>query len=125
MSKNKPRVIKDYEKLSPEIKEQIKLMYPNGFSENLITYTDKTGKIISSLPFETPDTYYLVKMTMLQATTIVEDDEDYDEDGILKDEVKEEYKEKYLEIDDTEDADEYPDEKLEEGDESDEEEHDF
>ena len=113
MSKNKPRVIKDYEKLSPEIKEQIKLTYPNGFSDNLITYTDKTGKIVSSLPFETPETYFLVKMTMLQATTIVEDDEDYDEDGILKDEVKEEYEEKYLEVDDSEDADEYPDDKIE------------
>jgi hypothetical protein len=121
MNKNKPRVIKDYEKLSPEIKEQIKLTYPNGFSDSLITYTDKTGKIISSLPFETQDTYYLVKMTMLQATTIVEDDEDYDEDGILKDEVKEEYQEKYLEMEDLDETDEYPDDKLEDGDEDDEE----
>ena len=60
----KRRVIKDYEKLSEEIREQIKLTYPSGFSQNLITFTNKDGKRVSALPFEAEDTYYLVRMTV-------------------------------------------------------------
>ena len=100
MSQNKPRVLKDYEKLDKEVQEQIKLMYPNGFSGNLISYTDKEGKKISVLPFETEDKYYMIKMTVSEAKEIVEEDDDYNDEGTLKDSVKEEYQDKYLDIDD-------------------------
>jgi hypothetical protein len=43
---NKPRVIKDFEKLDGEIQEKIKLSYPNGFAESLIYYQDKEGNKI-------------------------------------------------------------------------------
>lgn len=105
MSKSKPRVLKDYEKLSEEIKEQIKLTYPAGYSKNLIFYTDREGKLISALPFETEDYYYLVKMTKTEAMRIVEDDEDFDDDGILKNTVKEAYVEKYSDFDTFDDSD--------------------
>ncbi|HPW65997.1 MAG TPA: hypothetical protein PLY32_01495 [Salinivirgaceae bacterium] len=106
MSEKKPRILKDYEKLSEDIKEQIKLAYPAGYTQNLITYTDREGKLISALPFETEEYYYLVKMTKTEATRIVEDDDDFDDDGILKDDVKETYEEKYSDFDDEEDSDE-------------------
>ncbi|MFQ3578840.1 MAG: hypothetical protein SNJ71_01705 [Bacteroidales bacterium] len=99
MSGNKLRVIKDYEKLPKEIQEQIKLTYPNGFSQHLITFTDKDGKLVSALPFETEDKYYLVRMTKQEALDIVFADDDFDEDGILKDAVKEEFSDKYAELD--------------------------
>ena len=51
MMKNKPRIIKDYDKLDKAIKEQIKLEYPEGYSEYLIEFTDPKGKFISALPF--------------------------------------------------------------------------
>ena len=35
---NKPRVVKDYDKLPLEVQGQIKLNYPQGFAGNLITY---------------------------------------------------------------------------------------
>lgn len=91
----KKRVIKDYEKLSEEIHEQIKLKYPFGFSQNLVAFTNKDGKRVSALPFETEDTYYLIRMTVHEALAIIEDDDDYDDDGMLREESREEYQDKY------------------------------
>lgn len=105
----KKRVIKDYEKLTEEIQEQIKLTYPTGFSQNLITFTNKEGKRVSALPFETEDTYYLVRMTVYEALAIIEDDDDYDDDGVLRDESREEYQDKYTDVEDVEDDSSYDD----------------
>jgi hypothetical protein len=109
MNQNKPRVIKDYDKLDPAIQEQIKLVYPTGFSDHLIYYFDKDGKNVSALPFETEDRYYLIRMTLSEAERIIEDDDDYDDDGFLKDHVREEYEDKYadLEYSAEEEEDEY------------------
>ncbi len=92
---SKPRVVKDYEKLDVEIQEQIKLFYPLGFERKLIKFTNAEGKLVSALPFETEDKYYLVRMTLQEAKDIIEDDDDYDDDGTLKASVREEYEEKY------------------------------
>lgn len=85
MTSNKPRIVKDYDKLPEEIVTRVKLNYPEGFVNHLIRYTNKDGKFVSALPFETDDVYYLIRMTELEAKQIIEDDEDYDEDGILRD----------------------------------------
>ena len=62
-SKSKPRVIKDFDKLDKEIQEHIAQLYPNGFAEHLITYTDpKSGLERFALPYETEDRYYMVRM---------------------------------------------------------------
>ncbi|MBN1132494.1 MAG: hypothetical protein JXR52_02340 [Bacteroidales bacterium] len=99
MKSDKIRVIKDFEKLEQDIQEQIKLTYPAGFSQHLITFTDKEGKYVSALPFETEEKYYLVRMNVQTAKAIIEDDDDYDEDGFLKDEAREEYEDKYSDKD--------------------------
>ena len=91
----KPRVIKDFEKLDEKIREQIKLAYPYGFAESLVFYNDIEGKKRTALPFETDDRYYLVRMTELEAVQIIDEDEDFDEEGTLKDEIREEFEEKY------------------------------
>lgn len=96
---SKPRIIKDYKKLDETIKEQIKLTYPYGFSDNLITFSYKDGQMISALPFETDDSYYLVKMSIIEAEQIIEDDDDYNDAGNLKNSAKEDYSEKYADVD--------------------------
>ncbi|HPT31786.1 MAG TPA: hypothetical protein PLW67_08100 [Prolixibacteraceae bacterium] len=106
MNQNKPRVIKDYDKLDPAIQEQIKLVYPTGFSDHLLYYFDKDGKNVSALPFETEDRYYLIRMTLSEAERIIEDDDDYDDDGFLKDHVREEYEDKYADLEYTADEEE-------------------
>lgn len=93
MSSSKPRVVKDYAKLDKLVKQQIKLNYPEGFEDNLIKFKNKEGNTVSALPFETDDYYYLIRMTISQAQEIIEDDDDYDDEGFLKEEVKEEYEE--------------------------------
>lgn len=92
---SKPRIVKDYEKLSEEIIEQIKLVYPMGFVKHLVTFTNKDGEKKKGLPFETEDYYYLIRMTENKAEAIIEDDEDYDEDGNLKESVRSSYEDKY------------------------------
>ncbi|PIQ49245.1 MAG: hypothetical protein COW03_05945 [Cytophagales bacterium CG12_big_fil_rev_8_21_14_0_65_40_12] len=102
----KPRVIKDFDKLDLSIQEQIKLEYPEGFEDNLIYFSNKDGKRVSALPFETDEKYYLVRMTVEEAQQLIEDDDDYDDDGNLKDEIKEEYEEKHAEeVDEEETSD--------------------
>ena len=100
---NKPRVIKNYEKLDEDILQQLKLQYPEGFADSLIRFTDINGKLNSGLPFETVEKYYLIRMTKSEALVIIDDDSDYDDDGNLLDEVREAYRDI---LDDDEDDDE-------------------
>lgn len=69
----KKRIIKAYEQLPDELVEQIKEKYPDGFDDHLITFTNPRGEIEVALPFETKDTYYLVKMPK---STASEDEEE-------------------------------------------------
>jgi hypothetical protein len=85
MTNSKPRIVKDYEKLPEDILNRVKLQYPNGFVSHLVSYTNKEGKKVSALPFETDEVYYLIRMTAMEARQIIEDDDDYDEDGVLRD----------------------------------------
>ncbi len=98
MSAQKLRVIQDYEKLSPEIQEQIKLVYPYGYSQHLIRFTNAKGEYVSALPFETFEKIYMVRMTSEKATRLIEEDDDYDVDGNLRDEVKEQYEDDHADV---------------------------
>jgi len=82
---DKKRIVKDYENLPEEVINQVKMTYPSGFADHLISFTNKEGKRVSALPFETQDIYYLIRMTVSEAQQIIEDDEDYDEEGTLRD----------------------------------------
>lgn len=106
---DKIKVSQDYERLSEEIQEQIKLVYPDGFTEHLIEFTNKENKRISALRFETDEKIYLVRMTLKQARQIVADDDDYDSDGSLYDDVKDDYEEKYGGLEYMTDNDNYGD----------------
>ncbi len=100
---SKPKVIKDYEKLTEEIIEQIKLAYPTGFSEHLISITNIDGNIIQALPFETEEKHYLIRMTVAKAELLVEEDDDFDDEGNLRPKVKRLFEEKYEDDDDSTD----------------------
>jgi len=80
----KKRVVKDYDALPEDIIRLVKMRYPTGFVASLVQYTNQEGKLVSALPFETDDMYYLIRMTMQEAKRIVKEDEDYDEDGVLR-----------------------------------------
>lgn len=92
---SKPKVIKDYDKLPQEVVEQIKLVYPLGFTKHLVTFTNSKGQFKKGLPFETEDYYYLIRMSEAKAAAIVKADDDYDEDGNLKNDAKSKYEDKH------------------------------
>ena len=83
----KKRVVKDYTALSDDIIQLVKLKYPTGYADNLVSYLNKEGKKVSALPFETEDTYYLIRMTIQEAKRIVKEDDDFDDDGNLKEDM--------------------------------------
>ncbi|MBC8344106.1 MAG: hypothetical protein ISR55_07625 [Bacteroidetes bacterium] len=80
----KKRIVKDYEKLPLDVIDKVKMTYSHGFVEHLITYNNKDGFQVSALPFETEDIYYLIRMTITEAERIIEEDEDYDDEGNLR-----------------------------------------
>lgn len=129
MKAGKPRILKSFEKLDKEIREQIKLAYPDGFVNNLITFSKPDGSLVSALPFETEEVYYMVKMTESEATTIVDNDDDFDSDGFLKEDVKDAFSQKYtdgdvelpiMETEEADDDDSYGDEPTDGDDDDDE-----
>ena len=99
MASEKPRVIKDYNKLDKDLQEQIKFVYSDGFADHLIHFFGKNGIKITALPFETEDKYYMLRMTENEAIQIVDEDDDFDDDGFLKNEVKQDYEDKYADLD--------------------------
>ena len=74
---SKPKVIKDFEKLDNEIKQAILDKYPYGFDKYIITFKNHKNHLVSALPFETEEFFYMVKMTRSEANEIVKA---YDED---------------------------------------------
>lgn len=95
MSTNKLRLVTTFEKVSKEIQEQLKLEYPEGFSQHLIKFTNKEGEQVSALRFETDDKIFLIKMSKSMAEQIILDDDDYDDDGSLTEEAREELEERH------------------------------
>jgi hypothetical protein len=88
---NKPRVVTAFEKLDTSIQHQIKLEYPEGFSQHLISFVNKDGVKVSALRFESDKKIYLIKMSLIMAEQLVEEDEDYDEEGNLTEDARDEY----------------------------------
>ncbi len=110
MKTSKLRVIQDYEKLSDEIKEQVKLVYQDGYSQHLIEFRNSKGEMVSALPFETFDKIYMIRMSVMKAEQIIDSDADFDEDGNLKEQMKEKYEEDYSDVDYLSENDNYSDE---------------
>ena len=69
MSTSKPKIIRDFEKIDESLQAQIISAFPNGFTDQLITYVNKEGTNVSALPYETESFYYLIKMTYNQAAS--------------------------------------------------------
>ena len=105
----KPRVVKDYDKLPVDTQTQIKIQYPFGFADHLVTYTNAKGEIVSALPFEAEEFYYLVRMTREEAYEIIENDDDYDDDGTLREDFVMEGIEGDEDVDEMEDVDDVED----------------
>jgi hypothetical protein len=58
----KKRIIKSYEKLTPELQEQLREQYPYGYSNKLIRLNNSKKETFFAVPLETEDTTYMVKV---------------------------------------------------------------
>jgi hypothetical protein len=99
MKTDKLRVIQDFEKLNSDIQEQVKLVYPNGFSQHLIKFRNKDNETVFALPFETDEKIYMIRMSVKKAIQLIEDDSDYDDGGNLKEVVREKYEDEHSDVD--------------------------
>lgn len=78
MNTSKPKVIKEFDKLTDEMQEAVMEKYADGFTEHIVRFTDQHGKYINAVPFETEDRYYLVKMANLVTAKPFKDDDPSD-----------------------------------------------
>ena len=110
----KKRIVLDYEKLNVETINGIKLKYPDGYKNHLVTFTNAQGRYVSALPFEAEDIYYLVRMTEMEAMQIVREDNDFGRDGKLLDSFTGEIEPEEIELEEGGVKKEYLDENLDE-----------
>lgn len=59
--KHKKNLIVSYKNLSDDLKEKFKEVYPDGYNSYLQRFVKPNGETIFIVPFETEDTYYMIK----------------------------------------------------------------
>ena len=59
----KKRIIKDFNNISEEIREEIRKRYPHGYLNQIITFVDRDKHLISAIPLETEEVSYLIKLS--------------------------------------------------------------
>lgn len=71
----KKRVIKDYEKLTQDLKNLLNETYPGGIAEFVKPYTDVQGKLFYAVPLETDDDYFLIRLPFKMVNIKEEEEE--------------------------------------------------
>lgn len=80
MESDKLRIIMDYQKLSPDIKEKIQLTSPSAIDALMVNYRNSKGKTVLALRFETDEIIYLLRVSEEMAMKLIEidiEDDDY------------------------------------------------
>ncbi len=82
-SKNKKRLVISYHNLTPELQEQLKRQYPNGYTEKMIRIDKGPGDFFYAVVLETDEADYLVKVDVKVDDDIEEEeDKEYYDDEI-------------------------------------------
>ncbi len=58
----KRRLVTSFQKLTPEMQEEVKAKYPLGFSDAMMRIDKPNGDFFYAVPFETEEIFYLVKI---------------------------------------------------------------
>ena len=74
---NKKRSVVSFANLSPELQEEVKKLYPYGFTEAMMRIDKPNGEFFYAVPFETEEVSYLVKV-VVKIDDHVEEEEDRD-----------------------------------------------
>ena len=98
-NKPKKRVVVSYKNLSPELQEEIKKQYPNGYTNSMLRIDKGPGDFFYAIMLETEDVSYLVKVDVKVDDQLdEEEDKDYynddikdtDDDQIIAEELEDE-----------------------------------
>lgn len=82
-NKPKKRVVVSYKNLSPELQEEIKKQYPNGYTDSMLRIDKGPGDFFYAIMLETEDVSYLVKVDVKVDDQLdEEEDKDYYNDNI-------------------------------------------
>ena len=83
--KQKKRVAISYKNLSPELGDEVKKQYPNGYTDHMIRIDKGPGDFFYAIVLETEDTSYLIKVDVKVDDQVEEDDKDFFGDDEIKD----------------------------------------
>ncbi len=79
----KRRIVTSFNNLSAEQQAEVKALYPLGFSEVMMRIDKPDGTFFYTVPYETEDTYYMVKIDVkVDDGADDADDGYYDEDDL-------------------------------------------
>lgn len=85
VNKSKKRVVVSYKNLSPELQEEIKKQYPNGYTDSMLRVDKGPGDFFYAIMLETEEVSYLVKVDVKVDDQV----EDEDNKDYYSDEIKE------------------------------------
>lgn len=71
---DKPKVVIEYSKLSPELLDLFDETFPAGVTGKTVRYPNSKGEIVTAVRLETDDTSYLVKLSQ-RAKEVLTDEE--------------------------------------------------
>ena len=82
----KKRLVTNIHNLTAEQQDELKNLYPKGFSDVMMRIDKPNGDFFYAVPYETSDTYYLVKIDVKIDDTADDgaDDDYYDGDDEIK-----------------------------------------
>ncbi len=72
----KRKVIKEYSKLDSDFLKKLKEKYPDGYGDDLVSFYGADGLKIRAIPYETEETYYLIKVPIATVKELDGDDDD-------------------------------------------------
>lgn len=73
---DKPKVVTDYSKLTPELINLFNETYPTGIAGQTIRFPNAKGEIVTAVRLETEDRIYLVKLSARAKEVLTEEDLD-------------------------------------------------
>lgn len=79
---SKPRSIVSLMSLAPELQEEVKKLYPYGYTDAMMRIDKPNGDFFYAVPFETESVSYLVKIDVKIDEHIEEEDRDYYDDDL-------------------------------------------
>lgn len=78
----KKRLVTSYNNLTPELQEEVKKQYPNGFNDSMMRINKGPEDFFYAIVLETADINYLIKIDVKIDKHVDDEDEHYDDDEI-------------------------------------------